>query len=256
MARDRAFSRRLPKTFGRRVVYVSPDSQLKFVRPSVEGWDPMLLSWAGDYVSSGDVVWDIGANVGAFTVPAAVKSGTGLVLAVEPDPFLAGLLRRTTEDQGNRDLNIRVLGAAVSDRDGVAELMISSRGRAFNSLSEAGGRYTMGGERGRVLVPTVTLDTLLDSQSPPSILKIDVEGAEGLVLNGATRLLATVRPRVLIEVGQEQAESVTASLLSHGFCLFDASIGIGRSPVTRCVFNTLAIPAEQLPLVGCGEAMP
>jgi hypothetical protein len=61
---------------------------------------PELFSLAEKLIRPGDVVWDVGANVGLFTFAAAAKTGpTGKVLAIEPDPWLGTLLRRSAAQE-------------------------------------------------------------------------------------------------------------------------------------------------------------
>ena len=96
-------------------------------------------------------------------------------------------------------------------------------------------------------VPTLTLDTLLDYFSYPTFLKIDVEGAEALVLKGAKRLLSEIRPTIYIEVGSEHDKAVTKILIESDYALFDGSLPIReQKPATSCAFNTIAVPHESL----------
>ena len=95
-------------------------------------------------------------------------------------------------------------------------------------------------------VPIVTLDSLLESFRAPGVLKIDVEGAEAVVLAGAERILAEVCPVIHVEVGDETTDAVTSSLRRHGYRLFDAD-GDADREVSRCVFNTLALPPGRTP---------
>lgn len=246
LVRGRSFKRHLPQQFDRVPIYVSPDSQLKYLRPSAAGFDQMLLDFAVEFVSPGDNVWDIGANVGVFTFASAARSKTGQVLAVEPDPFLASLLRRSAGIQTNQRLNVHVLSAAVSDRIGVACFAIAVKGRASNFLKSVGGRSVTGGIREELMVPTITLDLLLETQSPPRVLKIDVEGAEKLVLDGAPRLLTEIRPIILIEVGMRDREAIGQMLHNHEYLLFDTAGGNRSRPVIEVpAFNTLAVPREK-----------
>lgn len=69
---------------------------------------------------------------------------------------------------------------------------------------------------------TVTLDWLLSNYSQPNFVKIDVEGAEFLVLKGAHRLLSDVRPTILCEVSAHCADAVTALFRHHSYNLYDA----------------------------------
>src|ERR1019366_8153086 len=75
---------------------------LKYLRPRLGGINPILLGLVEEVVSPGDVIWDIGANLGLFTFAAAVAAGgNGHVLAIEPDALLVGMLRRSAAT--NRD---------------------------------------------------------------------------------------------------------------------------------------------------------
>jgi hypothetical protein len=94
------------------------------------------------------------------------------------------------------------------------------------------------------VVPTLTLDVLLESFPRPQVLKIDVEGAEALVLAGAERLLSSARPVVFVEVALEVAHEVAQILRNHQYRIYDGAtlkeIGIGQ-PAT---WDTVAIPSE------------
>lgn len=238
-ARNRALKRRLPSPFNASIL-VSPDSQLKYVRPGTCGFDPMLLEVAANQITPGMTVWDVGANVGVFSVAAAALGGS--VIAFEPDSWLAALLERTRALPENRKLDLKVVTAAISDKNGVAEFIIAERGRASNALAAAGGRTQMGGARATCLVPTLTLDCVGEVLPWPEFIKIDVEGAELLVLEGASKLLRQ-RPRLLIEVGEDESRRATDVLRGLGYSLFDASKQGQREQIVTCVENTLALPA-------------
>jgi len=73
-------------------IFVTTDSQLKYLRPGIAGLDAELLRFTDANVSEGMTVWDIGANVGVFCFGAAARGAH--VLAIEPDPRMASLLLR------------------------------------------------------------------------------------------------------------------------------------------------------------------
>lgn len=243
-SRDLVLARRLPREFDSVLVYVSPDSALRFWRRRLGAEERQLLDWAWELAGPGANVWDVGANVGVFAFAAASRAGrAGRVLAVEPDPFLAGLLRRTATGLPSQLASVDVVEAAAGDRVGRARLHIAARGRASNHL-EGTGRTTAGGTRAVCEVATLTLDSLLSRYRPPDLLKIDVEGAEAAVLRGARGLLRGCRPRLLCEVSAELQDVVTRELSELGYRLFDAERPAAqRQPLGRAAWNTLALPS-------------
>jgi FkbM family methyltransferase len=196
---------------------VSPDAQLKYLKIGKNAFDADLISIAERYLSRESVVWDIGANVGVFTFAAAAVADKGTVIAVEADIWLGSLLRRSCGLTSNRDKDIRILSTAISSTDSIATFLIAKRGRASNALEEAGGYSQMGGVRERHYVPTLTLDTLLNSIPAPHFVKIDIEGAELMALQGADKLINHIRPLFYIEVGQHLAGSVMSIFRNAGY---------------------------------------
>jgi FkbM family methyltransferase len=212
-SRNRVIVRRLPRQYGRRRIYCSPDNNLRILLPA--GWDQRLFEFVELYVANGSVVWDIGANMGGFSFPAATKAR--FVLAIEPDPFNVHLLERS---RSANDLPVEVLSAAVSDQVGIAKLRIASRGRSTNSIVGASESSQTGGFRGVITTASVTLDWLLDHFPAPDIVKIDAEGAELLIFSAASALLAH-RPILIVEVGGYHRVAICNLLWSHDYVLFD-----------------------------------
>jgi FkbM family methyltransferase len=231
--------RRLPRPFESARIYVSTEGGLRYLARPMAGVDPLLLRLAAEVVRPGDTVWDIGANLGLFSFAAAVLAGRdGQVLAVEPDTDLAGLLRRSAA--GGTHAPVEVLPAAVSDELSVARFHVATRNRATSHLAGFGSSMT-GGTRSTRLVPTVTLDSLADRLPAPDVIKVDVEGAELLVLAGGHRVLS-LRPTVICEVSHRNGEAVAEVLIRHGYTLYDgARCRSERAAVSVAPFNTLAI---------------
>jgi FkbM family methyltransferase len=220
--------RRLPARFGSRTLCVSPECGLRYWRFDLGKIDPVLLDLVERYVQPGDVVWDVGANVGLFAFAAAHRAAR--VLAFEPDPWLADLLQKTAQSFPN----VFIIHAAVADYCGRGTLHIARRARGANFLLGHGSSQS-GGTRCLTEVRVVTLDSL--DEAPPNVLKVDVEGSELAVLRGATRVLAESAPTIICEVAKENAAEVTARL--GGYNLFDGESGI---PVNTAVWNTVAVP--------------
>lgn len=215
----------------------SVEGGAKYLRRDVGRIDPMLLDFARTRVRAGTTVWDIGANVGLFTFAAAGLAGpSGFVLAVEADIWLCSNLRRATGWNSCGD-SLVVLPAAVADRAGVARFHVARANRAANYLASAGGSSVTAGVREVQYVTTVTLDDLAQHFPLPSVLKIDVEGAEAAVLAGAGRVLEQ-RPDILVEVRPGNEDDIARRLEPHGYRFIDAETGQRSKHPT---FNTLAI---------------
>ena len=238
LARGRQLRRRVRVAGRLAPIWVSPDAQLKYLKPGERAFDRDLLELAEQRLGPDDVVWDVGANIGSFSVAAATVAISGEVVAIEADIWLAGLLRRTAAEPFFEG-RIKVVPCAVAAEAGVARFVIAARGRASNALEASGGRSQMGGAREVVLVPTLSLDTLLETLPPPSFVKIDVEGAELAVLHGASRLLGEVRPVVYIEVDETSADATYALFAQHGYNAYDP---VENCPIDKCLENTLFVP--------------
>jgi FkbM family methyltransferase len=232
--------RRLPDRFGRRPIYVSPGAMLRYLHPNIEGHDDGLFAWAAEFVREGATVWDVGANCGLFAFAASTLAGpSGHVVAVEPDDFLVGLLRRSAAVHFP-GAPVDVLPAAISDRLGIARLNIAERSRASNALAEVGGRSTAGGIRETYTVITVTLDWMCTHFRPPTVIKIDVEGAEVLAMRGAHDLLHRHRPVILCEIGSGQ-QAVSGMLADARYTMYDLGVQ-DRRRIEVPSYNTLAVP--------------
>ena len=244
LSRGVVLKRRLPAEFGGLALFVSPDASLKYWKRDIRKTDSALLDAAKSLVGPGDVVWDVGANVGLFSFASAGLAGkSGQVLAIEPDPWLADLLRRSVDLNRNSGCSVDVLSAAAGGQMGVAVLNIARRGRATNFIAGHEPSTQAGGVRSVVKVVSITLDWLFDHWAAPSVVKIDVEGAEASVLQGATRLLRDIRPRIMCEVSDANREEATAILRGAGYTLHDAGAPAGASPqLSQCAWNTIALP--------------
>lgn len=154
--------------------------------------------WLGSYesetqmciareVQPGSVFFDVGANVGFYSLLAALRVGAGRVYAFEPLPANIVFLRRHLELNGIR--NVEVLQLAISDREGTAPFARETT-RAMGKL-EAGGNLT---------VEISSLDQLIaDARvAPPDCIKMDIEGGEFRALTGATRCFREHRPKLFL----------------------------------------------------------
>jgi FkbM family methyltransferase len=149
------------------------------------------------YAHSDSTAIDVGANIGIYTIVLAAAVGTaGRVLAFEPAPVNVDRLRRNL--QLNGIANVDLLPLAVGARSERVALYMSDD-PALHSTSEVAAQRRAGRS---LIVAASSLDMVWNDVGRPavSVVKIDVEGVELGVLQGARELLAACRPILLIEI--------------------------------------------------------
>jgi FkbM family methyltransferase len=177
--------------------------------------------WVGTYevarvrafanaVTQGAVVYDVGANVGIYSLLASLRAGpSGKVYAFEPlERNLLYLRRHLTL---NNVQNCLIHERAVCNREGTRPFSAAAWSSSMARLSPDG----------EILVPSTTLDSCVYGEErlrPPDIIKIDVEGAEFEVLEGATRALSEFHPTIFLEIhGTQLHADCRAFLLAKGY---------------------------------------
>ena len=151
----------------------------------------------------GSVAIDVGASLGEWTLPLARAVGpVGRVLAAEPLPRSAAALEATLAANSLRWA--RVVRCAIGDHDGTAELAVPVVTSANSDTGTA--RLGAAGAGDQILRVSVrTLDSLAREfgLDPVDLIKIDAEGHERRVLDGAASVLERFRPTLVIETGHE-----------------------------------------------------
>ncbi len=163
-----------------------------------EIWEPAETAAFLTHAREGMCVFDVGANIGYYTLLAARAVGpSGRVHAFEPEPHNFEFLTRNIAE--NRFTNVRPVNAAVSNERGVVRLHLDDANFGAHSF-EAGSVPTPSGRS--LEVETVRLDDFVEearSVEAGVLVKIDVQGAEALVIEGGSRLFALPRITVLME---------------------------------------------------------
>ena len=155
-------------------------------------------------------IWDIGAHIGYHTLAfAALVGSSGCIYAFEPNPYNMERLRQHLEKNQPLATRIKLMDCALSNLDDQLPFRFSP----LYFLSSIGYLDTTGtypSERiskstynklETTMVPVRKADSLIkEGLPPPALIKIDVEGAEVQVLEGAQDLLSTHRPALIIEI--------------------------------------------------------
>lgn len=166
---------------------------------------------AGRLALPGSCAFDVGANVGLFSLDLSRAVGPGgRVIAIEPLPSTVEVLRSNLHGSGC--LNVEVVQAAAGAAAGKVQLLLASDS-ALHSVSP---ELPLGQiARGSVEVPCVTLDDVWQDAGRPTVsfVKIDVEGGEEAVLRGALAMITACRPSMIVEVhGRERVGQLIALL--------------------------------------------
>lgn len=192
------------------------------------GFERAELMCARRLVRPGTTAVDVGANVGVYTVVLALAAGPrGRVLAFEPAP--ENLRRLEQNVTLNRLENVDVHGVALADRTGEVVLQLGAD-PAYHSTVEVFERRALGAE---TRVEAAILDEVWRAAGAPevSFVKVDTEGSELPVLQGAEELLAATRPALLVEARDARVE---AWLAERGY--------VGTRPAGFALGNVLFEP--------------
>jgi len=164
------------------------------------GSDPMLAE-IHDYCGPEAVIYDIGANVGVYSLALAAGSPGRRLLAFEPAPKTSAQLQANVDCNELSD-RIEVVNCGVGNEDGTRPFFVSTYAELSGFDRESATRWEADIAE-TVEVPIHRVDTIVASHDPPDAIKIDVEGASPAVLRGARETLETHQPTLFIELHEE-----------------------------------------------------
>jgi FkbM family methyltransferase len=213
---------------GRGYVTTIPIDRGERMMVHLDDWIPFQIFLTGLYqteelhtrffrqlVGPGMVVFDIGANVGYYTLQAAVRvRPDGQVHAFEAVSSTYARLTRNLELNGLG--NVLAHQRAVSDRRGRVEIFVGDASNTGTSRLSANPANPSGRSEE---VEALTIDEYVEAQGVGAVdvIKIDVEGAELAVLGGMNEVLRRGRPRLLVEVTHAVAGELFAHLGELGY---------------------------------------
>jgi FkbM family methyltransferase len=191
------------------------------------------------------VFWDIGANIGYYSWLVRRHPSVKEVCLFEPDPTNYGLIVKTIEKNALR--NCRAMNMALADRCGEMTFLVDRASGATGSLEATAHRanesslhhaYRM---NETITCRVTTVDRLIaDGVPSPGLLKIDVEGAEHLVIAGAESCLAQARPALIVETANPDLVRRLRETGYHAFRIdaenalfFPAAANLDPAPLSR-----------------------
>jgi len=174
--------------------------------------EPAVQALLVSHLRPGNCFYDIGAHTGFFSILAAAIVGeSGLVAAFEPDRRNASLLREDVE-RNLLDSRVHIVEQAVWSSEGTVKLMSANSGPYSNTGMS---KIVTEERQGSYLVSCTTLDKMMNALPAPTVIKIDVEGAESEVLKGSGRLFESARPIVICEIHDVGNENFALSWLAE-----------------------------------------
>lgn len=218
---------------GRKVnlVFHTPNELCLYRAESFSNKEPETLEWIEEFGKDGGVLFDIGANIGLYSIYHSMLNKAETI-AFEPSFFNLKLLSKNININSCQDL-ITVVSNPLAIDNGVQEFK-------YGEAIEGGALSTFGVDFGydgkkfdyefTVKVIGMSLDSMMKAgyiTKYPNLVKIDVDGIEHLILAGASDVLSNDSCRsILIEVNdnfEKQASSVSEILIDYGYTLFKKS---------------------------------
>ena len=165
-------------------------------------WEPHVVAVLERIIQPDFVCLDVGANIGAITLPMAHLASSGHVYAFEASPTAYELLQRNIAGNGLK--NATAVNAAITDHSGdKAEIFWSDQALGCAHMADQAGHRTGTREE----VRTLALDDYGFRLDRVDFIKMDVEGGEAAALAGCRRLLKEYRPPMIIEYNPAPMEA-------------------------------------------------
>ena len=183
-------------------------------------------------IQSGWTVYDVGANIGYFTLMFSRLVGeAGAVYAFEPLPANLMRLGENLILNGLTSL-VKVHPFAVIDESKMVQFLIGSSGAMGKTIGSAG-RENTELYKESIEVAGIKLDDFVYQEANPSpqAIKMDIEGGETLAIHGMTRLLDEKKPLIFLELhGEKAAREVWNTLEQYGYRFHEISPGLPPIP--------------------------
>jgi FkbM family methyltransferase len=214
-------------------------------------YEPEITVVFDRYCRPGMTAFDIGAHAGYHTIWLAKRCGpSGRVHAFEPVPQNVECLMKTL--RLNRLRNVQVHELAVSNREGMSELTMDGVFDGFACLRQGGRgqRERRTGNSQVLVVHTIDLDTFCSrfGITQVDLIKMDIEGAEVLALQGMMRTLGRDRPILIMELwGTEHLAEAPRLLRCLGYEIQTLSVWRGLIQGSSAeTANVLAVPSTKI----------
>ena len=158
--------------------------------------EPKIRRLLKENIKQGDIVVDIGANIGYHTLLMAKLVGPkGKVYAFEPEKENFELLKKNIERNGYQ--NVVLVNKGLGEKEGVLTLYLNPKNKAGHSVFHQHSHW------GRQEIEITTLDDFLPKNTKVDLIKMDIEGAEYAAIKGMRRVLSENNVKVISEFCEE-----------------------------------------------------
>lgn len=222
-----------------------PDTKMMtpYVLLEQNEWYENEMDFIRDYLKPGMNFVDVGAGFGVYALPAAKLVGEeGTVFSFEPGVIAKKHLEMSKLENGFQ--NLEIIGKAISDKAGKQNWKLAETPE-LNKIDESGEEK----------VQSTTLDSWWQFESEPKIdfMKVDVNGSETQVLEGAKELLESESPVLLLSITEQKADTFADTLKEQGYILYEYIPGPGILAEHELEFgadpymqNLVAIPESKI----------
>lgn len=182
------------KINNKRTFFLCPNKIIDWRIQTFYTKEPETINWIDSFKKNKTIFWDIGSNIGLYSIYAAIKHKNLSVISFEPSPLNLRLLSRNIS-KNNLEKKIKIVQLPLSDKENKFSIMNETdvlEGGALNSFQEmknfegkkfyAKNKYSILGTNLNYLLKNNILKL-------PDYIKIDVDGLEHLILRGADKIL-------------------------------------------------------------------
>ncbi|OYU93280.1 MAG: hypothetical protein CFE21_21170 [Bacteroidetes bacterium B1(2017)] len=209
----------------------------------INTFESTTINYFIDCLKKDMVVLDVGANIGIYSlISSKIVGGNGAVFAFEPSPYCQ---KRISENMNlNSFKNITIIESCVSNTNGTTDFYLCDDD-AYNSMT----KYTMLPYEKKIELPVITIDDFIKNKKLNSvdILKIDTEGVDHLVIEGASETIRLFHPIIFFEYNRVISDKSSSNIGSGLYLLWDLGYEIyefRNEILTLIEFDTLPTQSD------------
>lgn len=229
-----------------KILYYDKSQHLGFLFSRQIEYEKEFNAIIMEQIKPGDLVFEIGSNIGQYSLQIAEKIGeSGKLICVEPDSDNFAFLSFNVLKNGIK--NVKLIKAAVADHEGQTIFYKDTMtgGRMGSLIREYSGTHFQGKSEE---VKTTTLGALISQYGIPDFVKVDVEGAEDLIFNDTSSIHSDTT--YLVEVREETKTAIFQVFNSLGFFMYLLESNLKKVEQVSDIpgFANLLIKHTQIPI--------